>query len=151
MPIRITRPTNPERAWRGRSTVMWSIADALDEFLVAPATRPKLDGAAFSSTVGGWTNEDVIVAVCGTRGIHVVDPALYDAVSLKYETKCRTFEDAFRACARPYTRWGQRDWRDFDIEILRECHSGFRALQMPTWIEELHLNEEMLDYARFKS
>jgi hypothetical protein len=151
MPIRFTHPSTTERAWRGRSTVIWSLSDALDEFLLAPATRPKLDGAAFSGAVGGWRNEDVVVAVCGVRGIHVVDPALYDAVSLKYDVKCRTFEEAFRACARSYSAWGHRDWRDVDIETLRECHSGFRGLQMPEWIEELRLNEALLDYARFKS
>jgi hypothetical protein len=151
MPIRITRPSTTERAWRGRSTVIWSLSDALDEFLLAPAMRPKLDGAAFRGNAGGWRNEDVIVAVCGVRGIHVVDPPLYDPVSIKYEVKCRTFEEAFRACARPYSAWGHRDWRDVDIETLRECHSGFRALQMPEWVEELRLNEALVAYARFKS
>jgi hypothetical protein len=127
---------------------MWSIGDALDEFLLAPALQPRCDDLVFRATGGGWSNEAIVVAVCGVRGIHVVDPPLYDAVSLKYEVKCGTFEEAFRACARPYSTAGHRDWRDFDLDVLRECHLAFAALQMPAWLEELRLEEEWAEHLR---
>jgi hypothetical protein len=85
----------------------------------------------------GGTNEQLIVEHLGVKGINLVDPPSFDAVSEKYEKKVRTFKEAFYAC------WhGQRDWLRFDIATLREC-DDLGALQLPQKIEhQIILREE---------
>lgn len=97
-----------------------SLKAALDAFLRAPAT-------------GGYhNNEGVVLAVMGAKETHAEDCPTFDAVRLKYEVpKACTFERAFKAC------WhGSRDWRDFDIETLRDAHPLFHHLQLPARVED---------------
>lgn len=139
---------NPDRSWQGRSLVMRSLADALGEFLRSPAVCPQIEG--YQSERGAWTNEDIVVAVCGARGTLACDPALYDMVQLKYgqpgKERIATFERAFAACARPYDKRGHRDWRDFDLGVLQECHTAFRALCRPTWLDEMDCTRAEEDF-----
>lgn len=112
------------------STKIASLRKAFHDFLVAPDSD------------GYGSNEKVVVAVMGARGVHASDCAQFDAVRLKYEvpTAC-TFEDAFRAC------WGRyRDWRRFDLETLQECHEEFRFLRLPAKIEQILEQEEINEY-----
>ncbi len=106
----------------------------LDSFLSAPAVPPKAIGRGG----GGWTNYDIVVAVCGVRGPHVRDQALFDAVSLKYGRPCETFAQAFRECMR-----GRRSLARLDIATLRECHPAFAALQLPPFVEEAQIAAEI--------
>ncbi|HVO22490.1 MAG TPA: hypothetical protein VMW56_02560 [Candidatus Margulisiibacteriota bacterium] len=109
---------------RVTSTRVKSLRAALDEFLRAP------------SADNGDTNEQLIVHHLGTKGIHEVDAPSFDAVSVRYEKKIRTFEEAFYAC------WnGKRDWRAFDIDTLREC-DDLGALQLPARVEEAIIRDE---------
>jgi hypothetical protein len=105
---------------RSASTRIQSLKSALHEFLRAP------------SADDGRSNEQVVVAHLGAKGIHLHDPATFDAVALKYEKKISTFEEAFFACCR--SRGGRRDWLYFDLDTLREC--GFPGLQFPERIED---------------
>jgi hypothetical protein len=116
---------------------MWSVEDAMREFLATPCQRPP--GAAGP----GWTNDAVVVYALGVRGVEVKDPASFDAASLAYEISCETFRQAFRVCARPYDNQGHRDWRDFDIETLRACRPEFSVLALPEWLEEMRTHAEL--------
>lgn len=150
---RICQSTDPLHSWRGRSTLMWSIDEALGEFLAAPAAgRPQ--GAegytvdAISDGRRGFTNESIVHVVMGAAGVTVRDPATFDAVSGRHDAKCRTFEEAFRACAVPYDAFGHRDWRDFDLETLQGCCPEFEALRLPAWIEEMRMEEQLEEFYR---
>jgi len=105
------------------TTRVRSLRAALNEFLLAPSLK-------------GGSNEQLVVEHLGVKGIHVVDPPSYDAVSQKYEKRIRTFEEAFYACWR-----GQRDWLRFDLETLREC-DDLGALQLPQRIERILIQQE---------
>lgn len=108
-----------------------NLDEALDEFLGSPAQRPV--GFDFDSdeTTNGWTNEAIITAVCGSRGIHAIDPSLYDAVSEKYEVPIRDFEAAFTACA-----GRDRRWDCFDLRTLQDCCAAFQSLALPERAED---------------
>ncbi len=107
-----------------------SLKAALHEFLSAPAAH-------------GGINDGVVASVMGAKGTHVVDPPSFDAATLKYGKKCRTFVDAFNAC------WnGHRDWRKFDLETLQNCDGeDFLSLQLPTRVrqamDDAAVNEEL--------
>jgi hypothetical protein len=109
----------------------------LDRFLTAPALPPRALGRAG----GGWINYDIVVAVCGVRGIQVRDPALYDAVSIKYDRRCETFAQAFAACLR-----GRRSLANIDLATLRECHPAFEALQLPETIDDAQMAAQIGDW-----
>lgn len=134
-------PAGHPRQYRGRATVMFSVEDGMREFLTTPCQRPVGMGG------GGWTNQDVIVHAMGVRGVDVVDAASFDAATLTYERACKTFRDAFRACARSYDRSGHRDWRDLDIETLRACRPEFAVLALPEWLVEMQDKVEMEELA----
>jgi phage N-6-adenine-methyltransferase len=114
-----------------RSTKWSTIDDALADFLNTPCSPPGALFFAEDSDIG-WTNERVIVANLGVRGINAPDAATFDAVRLKYEKPVETFAEAFACLA---TACG-RDWASFDLECLRECCEDFRALELPAWIAD---------------
>jgi hypothetical protein len=148
-PWRIYACDNPDFSYRGRSTVMVSTRDGMAEFLGAPCPRPRDLTGYVADATKGWTNGDVIQAVMGSAGTQVKDKATFDAVSGRHGVKCQTFEDAFRACAVPYTSSGHRDWRHFDLKTLQDCHPAFKSLSLPTWVHEMQLEHEQAEhYAR---
>lgn len=127
-------------SYQGYSTFMLDLERGLLEFLAAPASPPR---SIAYEPCSAWDNEGVILSVTG--GLDVVDEALYDAVSLKYEVKVRTFREAFRVCARTCTRAGHRDWADLDLEVLQDCHPGFASLGLPAWVDEMMCSEMCAD------
>lgn len=108
--------------------------------------------AAFlqSASSDGRTNAAVVESVVGASrsksAIDVVDPATYDGASGRHGKRCRTFREAFAACAEPWDRYGHRHWRTFDLETLQGCHEGFRALRLPEWVEARHVEEQLAEH-----
>lgn len=114
------------------SITAWkSVGEALELFLSSPAAgRPEGEGSLFDAgDESGWTNERVVEAVCGARGIDARDPALYDAVRSATERDVATFREAF--CAVALAKKGRRDWLDFDLRALQDCHPAFATLALP--------------------
>ena len=131
-----------DHSWRGQVTLLKSLKDGLDKFLGARARRPDDDSYCTSVTTS-WTNEMVLISVLGIRGAKERNPAAFDAVSSKYGVKCETFEQAWRCCCPAYNSHGARDWRDIDIEALRECDPAFAVLELPSWVEEAILDRRI--------
>lgn len=135
---RVATTEDPEMGYKGRSFLATSTRDQMAEFLSAGATG------------GGGLNDHVLTEAMGTAGKTVRDPATFDAVSEKYGKKVETFEDAFKLlCGDPSTKNGKRDWRNFDIDTLRECR-GFERVELPGWLHEAanahQVRTKMADY-----
>lgn len=108
--------------------------DMLQAFLAAPAADGRLNCVVIESVVG---------ASVGKSCVDVVDPATYDGASGRHDARCRTFREAFRACAVAWDVYGHRHWRTFDIQTLQDCHSDFRVLRMPEWVEQRIVEEQL--------
>lgn len=111
--------------------------DMLQAFLASPAADGRLNCQVIESVVG---------ASIGKPAIDVVDPATYDGASGRHDARCRTFREAFRACAVTWDCYGHRHWRTFDLQTLQDCHPDFRVLRMPEWVEQRILEEQLADH-----
>jgi hypothetical protein len=119
---------DPENSFRGRSYYARSAEEMKQEFLGATG-RGGRNEDLLSDQVGGTTKQKG-----GVR-----DAAQWDAVRLKYEAPhVETFDEAFKVLAQAAAKKNplrKPDWRDFDLETLRECN-GLQHLDVPAWLHE---------------
>lgn len=95
------------------------------------------------ATGGYHTNEHLVLEVMGAKGASAPDCPTFDAVRLHYELpNACTFRQAFNAC------WhGSRDWRQFDLETLRDSHPAFQHLQLPERVQDALEREAIAEEA----
>lgn len=144
--VRVTN--DPENGYKGRSYALASLDDGVKEFMAAPATPLGTDWDTGGKRGRGWTNADIFEAVIGKGDERLWDD-LNQFFDLKGSKRIKDQYDAIRACLRPTPGVrGKRDWRDFDIEALREAHPAFKALQAPEWLHDAKSHQETAEYYR---
>jgi hypothetical protein len=130
---------DPASGFRGRSFYARSAEEMKQEFLDA-AGKAGANHYLIERVVGGTTKH-----AGGAR-----DKAQWDAVRLKYDApNVETFDEAFRVLARAAAEQSptrRPDWRNFDLETLREC-SGLEQLEIPGWLHDAANHQEMLQQA----
>ncbi len=125
--------SDPENSFKGRSFAARSAEEMASEF-----------GGVGNK---GGTNEDIIRQQIGHLGVR--DKTQWEAIAEKYEVKggIETWPEAFKVLASKATPAGKRkpDWRNFDLETLREC-PGLSELQLPPWMHAAKDHEEMHEH-----
>jgi len=118
----------------------FNTAEMMNAFLGAPAADGRLNDQVLESVVGAS------VRLGRPSAVDTRDPAVFDAVEDQNGRRARTFREAFRACAEPYTQQGHRCWRRFDLKSLQACHPTFRLFRLPEWVESAIVEEELAEH-----
>jgi hypothetical protein len=94
--------------------------------------------AAFLGTpADGGTNESIVRAQLGH--MDVKDATQWEPIAEKYEARAvETFDQAFAVLARE----SRKDWRKFDIEVLRSC-PGLDEVDLPAFMHEAKSQEQI--------
>lgn len=132
--------TKKAKGHRYPTGYMHSMAWALDQFTGAPSAHGELNGDIIERVMGA--------SIARPSALDTIDPAIFDAVSVRSGKRCRTFREAFAACCASSTATGHRYWQDLDLRSLQECHPEFRAFRLPEWVEQLIVEQQLADHYR---